>query len=198
MKKLKVLSYLLCLSILLFACSSDDDTPSEVDDPSNNEELSFDIGSSDRSFGNSYVTYEGSQTGVDFYRLHILPPGATFDSSSGVFTGGSTGDYLTLDFKVPENEDFLISGDYAVGYQVAPFTVEGIFYSDVTVNLEAVEEAPTLFVPEGSEDVMLEIDEDNFTIVLDVMGAQASGIGEINDVEIFGNYSSSYQFIDLD
>jgi len=198
MKNLKLFSLFVSLSLFLLSCSSDDDSSNEPDDPGNGEEFSFDIGSSERSFGNSYITYEGNQSGVDFYRLHILPPGATFDSSSGVFTGGSTGDYLTLDFKVPENEDFLISGDYAVNYQASPFTVEGIFYSNVTVSLEAVEEAPTLFVPEGSEDLVLEIDETNFSIQLDVMAVQAAGINELNDVEIYGNYSSNYEFIDLD
>lgn len=198
MKNLQIFRLLLIFSLFVWACSSDDDSANGLDDPGNGEEFSFDIGAEERNFGNSYVTYEVNQTGVDFYRLHILPPGATFDSSSGVFTGGSTGDYLTFDFKVDESEEFLTSGSYEVGYGAFSMTVEGYFLDDVTVDLDGPTDIPMVFVPEGSDGVVLEIDDSSFSVEVDVMAVQASGMGELNDVEIFGNYSSSYQFIELD
>jgi len=197
MKNLKLLCILISLSLFQTSCSSDDDL-NQREDSGNEEELSFDIGSSERSFGNAYVTFEGNQTDVDFYRLHVLPPGATFDSSSGVFTGGSTGDYLTLDFKVSESEDFLINGDYELAYGTFPLTVEGVFYNDVTIDLSGTNDIPVIFLPEDSDDVSLEIDSNNFSIDLDLTGAQASGTGSMNNVEVFGSYSSSYEFIELD
>ncbi|GEM_PF-2659305 len=198
MKNLKLLCLFINFSLIFSSCSNDDDSPSEVDDPGNDEELTFDLSSPDRNFGNAYVTYEGNQTDVDFYRLHILPPGATFDSSTGVIAGGSTGDYLTFDFKVADTESFLISGDYEVGYGAFPMTVEGILYEDVTIDLDGPTDIPTLFVPEESEGVILEINDTSFTVDVEVMGAQASVVGEVNDVEIIGSYSSDYEFIELD
>lgn len=197
---MKFLAYLsLVLFLFTTSCSSDDDAAIENEDPNDNgeEELIFDFESSDRSFGNAYISLEDNQSGVDFYRLQIVPPGVTFDSSSGVFSGGSTGDYVSFDFKVPESEAFLSSGDYEINYQASAYTVEGVLYENVTINLDGADAIPMVLTVPDSEGINLQIDESSFTISVDAMAMKASASGT-EDVEVKGVYSSDYEFIDLE
>ncbi|MGM0636276.1 MAG: hypothetical protein ACQESK_09440 [Bacteroidota bacterium] len=201
MKFLKVTSLVL-LMLSFSACSSDDDN--NIDDDANNGnniDSEFNIGSSERNYGNAYITYEDNQNGVDYYRLQIVPPGVTFDSSSEVFTGGSTGDYLSFDFKVPESEEFLVSGEYEVNFSPNPFTVEGFVAHNVTLNLGGASGVPMVILPEESEDIILEIDDNGFSLEIDAIAMQAvegGEPGETNEVSIFGNYSANFEFIELE
>ncbi|GGE40354.1 hypothetical protein [Psychroflexus planctonicus] len=197
---IKKYSYLILFFGLFAACSSDDDSDLNNDHPGGDDDVSettFDISSSDREFGNAYLNLEKTEGGVDYYRLQILPPGVSFDSESAVFTGGSTGDYLSFDFKVSSSEEFLVSGDYTVGYQFDAFTVEGVAYSNVEIDLSSSDADPMVLTPEGSEGISLTIDENSFSMDVDIMAIETSNSG-VEDVPITGTYSSSYEFIVFD